>query len=121
MHFHFRSKFAGNSRASRAFAFASALLGAGCAALPTSDDYTGRNNSNAVAAAAGQNVRECRWAGATGTKMRTRICHSQEEWARIDAATAAPQDTDAFFRRQREGATAAGNVDIPDATGGIGF
>ena len=98
-----------------------AAFGAGCAALPTSDDYTG-GTANAVAAADGQNVRECRWAKATGTKMRSRICHSQEEWARIDAITAPAQDTEAFFRRQREGATAAGNVDIPDTTGGgIGF
>jgi hypothetical protein len=93
-----------------------AILCAGCAALPTDDDYTGVNN-NAVAAAEGQRVRECRWAGATGTKMRTRICHSQEEWAAIDAATAAPQDNDEFFRRQRENSTLTGNVDVPDATG----
>jgi hypothetical protein len=55
----------------------------------------------------GQKVRECRYAKATGTKMRTRICHLQEEWALIDKATEEAQDTDAFFRAVRENSTTA--------------
>ncbi len=91
-------------------------FGAGCASAPTTDAA-----GNAVAAnAEGQPVRECRYAEGTGTKMRYRICRSQDEWAVLDAAAAEDQDTDEFFRRTREGGAAAGNVEAPDIGGGGG-
>ena len=69
----------------------------------------------AQAAPTGPKIRECRYAKSTGSKMRTRICRPQEEWARIDAATDQGQNTDAFFRTTRENATtgASGGLNAP--------
>jgi hypothetical protein len=106
-----------HSRLAQFFGAAAVVLGAGCAVLPVSEP-TSDAAGNAVAASAdGRQVRECRYAKGTGTKMRARICHSQEVWAQLDAATAEEQNTDDFFRRSRENAAITGNV-APPPTGG---
>jgi hypothetical protein len=100
-------------------AVAAAMLASGCAVLPVSEEFQTDAAGNAVAANTdGRPVRECRWAKATGTKMRSRICYSQEEWAQIDAATAEDQETDDFFRRSRENSAVTGNVPAPPTGGG---
>ena len=85
-----------------------ALLAAGCTSTE-SPPVTAAGAQDLAGNTTGPRIRECRYAKATGTKMRTRICHLQEEWALIDKATAEAQNTDAFFRAVRENAsTAAG-------------
>jgi hypothetical protein len=70
-----------------------------------------------VATNAARPVRECRYSEGTGSNMRKRVCATPEEWAAYDAAEE-EQDTEDFFRRAREGGTAAGNVESP-AIGGF--
>ncbi len=65
---------------------------------------------------AGKTVRECRYSEGTGSNMRRRVCATREEWAAFDAA-GEEQNTDEFFRRVREGATASGNVATPAIRG----
>lgn len=100
-----------------------AALVAGCASdtQQSSEVAASTQAASSVAAGAspGQPTRECRYAKATGTKMRTRICHPLETWAMLDAAAAKEQDTDAFFRRSRENSTAAGGVQAAPTGGGF--
>lgn len=50
--------------------------------------------------------RECRSAGATGSRMVKPVCHSPEEWAIIDAQAADKEALeDEFFRRVGESTT----------------
>lgn len=83
-----------------------ALLGSACA---TQDTGSGQE----LAATEGKLPQECRYAKATGSKMRTRICYTPDTWAALDAANAKEQDTDEFFRRATEMSTTADNVSVP--------
>lgn len=87
-----------------------AVLVAGCASPDASDPGDPANSTGKI-------VRECRYSEGTGSNMRRRVCATQEEWAAFDAAEQ-EKDTDDFFRRAREGGTAAGNVQAP-AIGGF--
>jgi hypothetical protein len=88
------------------------MLGAGCATPGVDQD------SAQVAAADGaaQVTKECRYAKSTGSKMRTRLCYTAEEWAMIDTANAREQDTDAFFRRALENSTTGVDLGDPDSS-----
>lgn len=107
---------------------ASAALVAGCSVLPVSEEYrtspasdiAPASGTNAVAATDPSTTRECRWSKGTGTKMRTRICYTQDVWARLDAAAEQGQETDSFFRGMREQSTlGSGGTPSPTSSPGL--
>jgi hypothetical protein len=94
------------------FGVTAVVLASGCAVLPVSEPASDTAGNAVAANTDGRPVRECRYAKGTGTKMRSRICYSQEVWAQLDARADQGQDTGDFFRQARENAAVGSDAGL---------